>query len=49
MKRGMISAPQPEAVDAAADMFALGGNAVDAAVLISHFVCAPLQQRIDIT
>jgi gamma-glutamyltranspeptidase/glutathione hydrolase len=32
MKRGMISAPQPEAVDAAADMFALGGNAVDAAV-----------------
>ena len=31
MKRGVISAPQPEAVDAGADIFARGGNAVDAA------------------
>jgi gamma-glutamyltranspeptidase/glutathione hydrolase len=42
MKRGMISAPQPEAVDAAADMFALGGNAVDAAV-----ACAFVQGVVD--
>lgn len=44
MKRGMISAPQPEAVDAAADMFVLGGNAIDAAVACTFVqgVDAPL-------
>jgi gamma-glutamyltranspeptidase/glutathione hydrolase len=42
MKRGMISAPQPEAVDAGADIFALGGNAVDAAI-----ACAFVQGVVD--
>jgi gamma-glutamyltranspeptidase/glutathione hydrolase len=42
MKRGMISAPQPEAVDAGADIFTLGGNAVDAAI-----ACAFVQGVVD--
>ena len=35
MKKGMISAPQPEAVDAGADILNLGGNAIDAAIAVS--------------
>lgn len=32
MTHGMVSAPQPEAVEAGAEMLAAGGNAVDAAI-----------------
>lgn len=39
---GMISAPQPEAVDAGADMLRRGGNAVDAAI-----ACALVQGVVD--
>lgn len=42
MTRGIISAPQPEAVDAGADMLDLGGNAVDAAI-----ACALVQGVVD--
>ena len=42
MTHGMISAPQPEAVEAALEVFASGGNAVDAAV-----ACALMQTVVD--
>ena len=42
MKKGMISASQPEAVDAGADIFNLGGNAIDAAI-----ACAFVQGVVD--
>ena len=42
MKKGMISAPQPEAVDAGADILNLGGNAIDAAI-----ACAFVQGVVD--
>ena len=42
MTRGMISAPQPEAVEAAADILRAGGNAVDAAI-----ACAIVQTAVD--
>ena len=42
MTHGMISAPQPEAVEAALEVFATGGNAVDAAV-----ACALVQTVVD--
>ena len=38
----MISAPQPEAVDAGADILNLGGNAIDAAI-----ACAFVQGVVD--
>lgn len=40
--KGIISAPQPEAVEAGADILASGGNAVDAAV-----ACALVQTAVD--
>jgi gamma-glutamyltranspeptidase/glutathione hydrolase len=42
LKKGMISAPQPEAVDAGADILNLGGNAIDAAI-----ACAFVQGVVD--
>jgi len=42
MARGMISAPQPEAVEAGALTLKRGGNAVDAAI-----VCALVQGVVD--
>ena len=42
MTHGMISAPQPEAVEAALETFQAGGNAVDAAV-----ACALVQTVVD--
>jgi len=42
MKRGMITAPQPEAVEAGAIVLRRGGNAVDAAI-----VCALVQGVVD--
>jgi gamma-glutamyltranspeptidase/glutathione hydrolase len=42
MKRGMITAPQPEAVEAGAVVLQRGGNAVDAAI-----VCALVQGVVD--
>jgi len=42
MKRGMIVAPQPEAVEAGAEIFKAGGNAVDAAI-----ACALVQGVVD--
>src|SRR3954451_25075284 len=42
MARGMIVAPQPEAVDAGAEALRAGGNAVDAAV-----ACAFVQGVVD--
>ena len=42
MTHGMISAPQPEAVEAAIETFQAGGNAVDAAV-----TCALVQTVVD--
>ena len=42
MTHGIISAPQPEAVEAALEVFASGGNAVDAAV-----ACALVQTVVD--
>jgi gamma-glutamyltranspeptidase/glutathione hydrolase len=42
MARGMIVAPQPEAVEAGAEIFRQGGNAVDAAI-----VCALVQGVVD--
>lgn len=40
--KGIITAPQPEAVEAGADVLAAGGNAVDAAV-----ACALVQTAVD--
>jgi gamma-glutamyltranspeptidase/glutathione hydrolase len=42
MQHGIISAPQPEAVEAGADVLAAGGNAVDAAI-----ACALVQTAVD--
>ena len=42
MTHGMISAPQPEAVETALDILAAGGNAVDAAI-----GCALVQTAVD--
>ena len=42
MTRGIVSAPQPEAVEAGADALAKGGNAVDAAI-----ACALVQSAVD--
>ena len=42
MTRGMISAPQPEAVEAGLDILKAGGNAVDAAI-----GCALVQTAVD--
>jgi gamma-glutamyltranspeptidase/glutathione hydrolase len=42
MKNGIITAPQPEAVEAGADVLAAGGNAIDAAV-----ACALVQTAVD--
>lgn len=42
MKKGMISAPQPEAVDGGADVLRAGGNAVGAAI-----ACAFIQGVVD--
>ena len=42
MKHGIISAPQPEAVEAGADVLASGGNAIDAAI-----ACALVQTTVD--
>jgi len=42
MTHGMISAPQPEAVEAGLDAFKAGGNAVDAAI-----ACALMQTAVD--
>ncbi len=42
LQEGMISAPQPEAVDAGADILREGGNAVDAAI-----ACALVQGVVD--
>ncbi|MED5575478.1 MAG: gamma-glutamyltransferase family protein [Pseudomonadota bacterium] len=42
MTHGMISAPQPEAVETALDILAAGGNAVDAAI-----GCALVQTTVD--
>jgi gamma-glutamyltranspeptidase/glutathione hydrolase len=42
MARGMIVAPQPEAVEAGAEIFKMGGNAVDAAI-----ACALVQGVVD--
>jgi gamma-glutamyltranspeptidase/glutathione hydrolase len=42
MKKGLITAPQPEAVEAGADVLRDGGNAVDAAI-----ACALVQTAVD--
>ncbi len=42
MKHGIITAPQPEAVEAGAEVLSSGGNAVDAAV-----ACALVQTAVD--
>ena len=42
MSGGIITAPQPEAVEAGADVLREGGNAVDAAV-----ACALVQTAVD--
>ena len=42
MTHGIVSAPQPEAVEAGADALARGGNAVDAAI-----ACALVQTAVD--
>jgi len=42
MTQGLITAPQPEAVEAGADVLRHGGNAVDAAV-----ACAMVQTAVD--
>ncbi len=42
MTHGIVSAPQPEAVEAGADTLAKGGNAVDAAI-----ACALVQTAVD--
>lgn len=42
MTHGMISAPQPEAVEAGLEVFQAGGNAVDAAI-----ACALVQTAVD--
>jgi len=42
MTKGLITAPQPEAVEAGADVLRDGGNAVDAAV-----ACALVQTAVD--
>ena len=42
MTHGIVSAPQPEAVEAGADALAKGGNAVDAAI-----ACALVQTAVD--
>jgi gamma-glutamyltranspeptidase/glutathione hydrolase len=42
MTQGLITAPQPEAVEAGADVLREGGNAVDAAV-----ACALVQTAVD--
>jgi len=42
MSKGIITAPQPEAVEAGADVLRAGGNAVDAAV-----ACALVQTAVD--
>lgn len=42
MQHGIITAPQPEAVEAGADVLAAGGNAVDAAI-----ACALVQTAVD--
>ena len=42
MTHGIISAPQPEAVEAGALAFKAGGNAIDAAI-----ACALVQTAVD--